>query len=74
MCFIEKESQNFILKSREIFPWRETVLRAHGMKSDKKLFFCRIYAIFWEKWLWLKVLFSISEGFWRFFLTQGYHW
>ena len=49
MCFIEREIQNFILRFREVFPWRETVLRAHGMKSDWKLFFCQIYAIFWEK-------------------------
>ena len=49
MCFIERETQNFILKFREIFPWRETVLRAHGMKSDEKPFFCQIYAIFWGK-------------------------
>ena len=39
MCFIERETQNFILKFREISPWRETVLRTHGMKSDEKPFF-----------------------------------
>ena len=49
MCFIKRETQNFILKFREIFPWRETVLRAHGMKFDEKLFFCQTYAIFEEK-------------------------
>ena len=27
----------------------ERVLRAHGMKSAEKLFFCQIYAIFWGK-------------------------
>ena len=49
MCFIDRETQNFILKLRKIFPWRETVLRAHGMKSDERPFFCQIYAIFvWE--------------------------
>ena len=45
MCFIEGETQNFILKFREVFLWRETMLRVHGMKSDEKLFFCQIYAI-----------------------------
>ena len=39
MCFIKRETRNFILKFREIFPWRQTVLRIHGMKSDKKPFF-----------------------------------
>ena len=33
MCLIEIETLSFILKFMEIFPWRETVLRAHGMKS-----------------------------------------
>ena len=42
MCFIERETHNFILKFREIFPWKETVLRAHGMKSDEKPFSCQI--------------------------------
>ena len=46
MSFIERETQNFILKFREIFPWRKTVLRAHVMKSDEKPFFCQIYVIF----------------------------
>ena len=44
--FIEKEIHNFILKFREIFPWRETVLMAHGMKSDENQFFRQIYVIF----------------------------
>ena len=44
MCFIERETQNFKLKFREIFLWRETILRAHGMKSDEKPIFCQIYA------------------------------
>ena len=42
MYFIERETQNFIIKFREIFPWRETVLMAHGMKSDEKTFLCQI--------------------------------
>ena len=50
MCFIERERGNFIKKFREIFLWRETVLRAHGMKSDEKPFFCQIYAILGGKW------------------------
>ena len=44
--FYGKRNTNFILKFREIFLWRETVLSAHGMESDKNLFFCQIYAIF----------------------------
>ena len=39
MCFIEGEARNVILRFRKIFLWRETVLRAHGMKSDEKPFF-----------------------------------
>ena len=39
MCLMERETQNFILKFREIFLWRETVLSAHGMKPDKKAVF-----------------------------------
>ena len=45
MCFIKREMQIFILKFREILPWREIVLRAHRMKFDEKLFFCQIHAI-----------------------------
>ena len=43
MCFTEKEAHNFILKFRKIFPWREAVLRAHGIKADEKPFFSQIY-------------------------------
>ena len=46
MCFIEREKRNFILKFREIFLCRETVLSAHGMKSDEKPFFCQINPMF----------------------------
>ena len=66
MCFIERKTQNFILKFREIFLLLETVLRAHGMKSDENLFFCQIHAIVQEKngtyrdWL---VFFFIFERF-----------
>ena len=41
--FIERETQNYVLKFREFFPWRETVLGAHGVKSDEKPFFCQIF-------------------------------
>ena len=40
------KTTTIILKFKEIFPWRETVLRDHGMKSDEKPFFCQIDAIF----------------------------
>ena len=49
MCFIEIETQNFILKFREIFPWRETVLRAYTMKSAEKPVFYQIHATVWGK-------------------------
>ena len=48
MYFIERKTQNFILRFREIFLLLETVLRAHGMKSDEMSFLCQLYAIFWE--------------------------
>ena len=44
MSFIERERSNFILKIKGDFPWRETVLRAHRMKSDEKSFFSQICA------------------------------
>ena len=47
--FIERETHKFILKFRKIFPWRKTVLRAHGMKSDENQFFCQIYVFFCKK-------------------------
>ena len=46
MCFTERESRNFILKFRDILPWKETVFRAHGIKSDEKAFSCQIYTMF----------------------------
>ena len=49
MCFIERETQNFYLKFREIFLWRETLLRAYRIRFNEKPFFCQIYAIFWGK-------------------------
>ena len=66
-AFIERKTFNFIIKLREIFPWRETALRAHGMKSDKQLFFCQIYAIFLEEMVHVVIdgycFFLISEEF-----------
>ena len=38
MYLIESATCNFILKFKEIFPWRETVLRVHRMKSDESRF------------------------------------
>ena len=70
--FYWRETQNFILKFREIFLWWETVLSVQGMKSDEKLFFCQIYAIFWGKWymLWLTGILLYLWKVWRFFLTS----
>ena len=36
MCFTGIETQNFILKLREIFPWRETLLMDHRVKFNEK--------------------------------------
>ena len=63
MCLMERETQNFILKFREIFLWRETVLSAHGMKPDKKPFFCQIYGIFKEN-----MVHVVIEGYLSLFL------
>ena len=41
MCFTERETYTQ-KQFREIFPFRETVLR---MKSNKTLFFCQIYSM-----------------------------
>ena len=49
MCFIERETQTFILKFKEIFQWRETGLMAHGMKFEETPRSCQIYAFFGEK-------------------------
>ena len=65
--FIERETHNFILKFREIFPWKKkkNSARAHGMKSDENLFFCQIYVIFWENFT-----FCESQGF--FFISEEF--
>ena len=59
-----KEKQNFILKCREIFLWRETVLRANGMKSDEKPLFCQIYAIVWDE-----MVHVVIDRYFSLFLT-----
>ena len=43
-------------------------------KLMKSRFFFQIHAMFWEKWYILWLLFFISERFYNFFLTWGYHW
>ena len=63
MCFIKRETQIFIIKFREIFPWRETVLRAHRIKFDEKLFSCQTYAIFWEK----KMIHAVIDRYFLYF-------
>ena len=57
MCFIEREPQNIILKFSKIFPWRETVLRAHGMKWFDLIFVENGTCCDWQ------VFFFISERF-----------
>ena len=66
MCFIERETENLILKFREIFLQRETVLRGHGMKSDEKLFFCQI---FWRNMVHVIIdkYFSVFLKGWKIF-------
>ena len=73
MCFNSFYwTQNYFLKFKEIFQWRETALSANRMKSYEKPFFCQNYAIFLEKngtccdW---KVFFFIFKVIWRFFLS-----
>ena len=63
MCFIERETQNFILKFREIFLQRETMLRTHRMKSDEKPFFCQFMQLFEKNDTYCdwQVFFFISE-------------
>ena len=43
MSFIERETHNFILEFMEIFPWRETVLRAPRMESGENHFVIHKY-------------------------------
>ena len=52
LCVLLKEKHEaLILKFREYFPWRETVLRAHGMKSDEKPCFFIYFSLFLKKGL-----------------------
>ena len=76
MHFIQKETKKFPLKFREIFPLKETVLRAHKMKSDEKPSFCQICVIFLDKMVHVVIdrFNFISIGFDGFFLTHGHHW
>ena len=53
MCFIERETQNFIVKLREICPWRETGLMAHGMKSEQTRFLVEFTRFFEKKFYML---------------------
>ena len=63
MCFIERETQTVILKFRGIFLWRETMVKAHGMKSDKKPFLCQIYAI-----VWWKIVYVVMDRYFSLFV------
>ena len=71
MCFIERETQNFILKFREIFPTEEQCSGPTEWNLIQSHFLSNL-AIFKEKngtcWDW-QVFFFISEGLWRIFLT-----
>ena len=49
MCFSERETQNFILKFREIFLRRKTELSAHRMKSVMKSCFSDKFMQFFEE-------------------------
>ena len=73
MYSIERETRNFILKFREIFLWRETVLKAHGMKSDEKPFFMRFFS---RKMVHVVIdrYFCLFLKGLKIFLIRGYHW
>ena len=80
MCFIERETRNFILKFREILSWRETVpgLTEWNLMKSRLLSTLCIFFFFFLKNKMVHVVidkyfFFASEKFWRFFLTQGYH-
>ena len=71
--FIERRAQNFILKFREIFSLRETVLGATEWNLMNSRFSVKFMKFFDENGTccdWQEFFF-ISEGFWRFFLSQG---
>ena len=48
MFSIERETGSLIIKFREMFLCRKTVLRAYVMKSDEKPFFFQIYEKKWD--------------------------
>ena len=49
MRFVERETQNFIKKFREIFSWRETVLGLTEWNLIKSWFPVKSMRFFWEK-------------------------
>ena len=51
MCFIERETQNCILKFREIFPWKEPALMSAEWNLMKSHFSVKYMQFFWEKLL-----------------------
>ena len=61
---MERETHNLILKFREI-SHEEKLLRADGMKSDEKHFFCQIYASFEKNCTFCdsQVFFKFLKGF-----------
>ena len=50
----------------EVIPWRETVLRVHGMKSDEKPFWCEIYSLFFGE----KMVHVVIERYFSLFLKD----
>ena len=50
MCVIERKTQSFIPRFREIFLLLETVLTDYGVKSDKKHFFSVKFIQFLRKY------------------------
>ena len=63
LCVLLNKKHIFSLKFWGTFPCRETVLRVHWMKPDKKLFFFQIFsAIFWENVLQQGSLVSCCYG------------
>ena len=75
MCFTEREAQNFKVKFREIFPWRQTVLRAHRMNLMKSCFSVKFMRLLGETGTscdW-QVFSLFLKGFEEFSYTQGNH-
>ena len=57
--FCKQINTLFYLKFREIFLYRRTVLRLHGMKSAEKLFFFQIYPMI-DKYISLYLRFFLN--------------